>query len=89
MPPSVNGQLLSALKKQRRSEGTAKQCIRLTGEFEAYLAEHRHAKVMNEAGPQDLEAFASWMKQQRKPINSYLWAIHPYYEYKLNQPMRR
>ena len=79
----------SFLKKQRRSEGTVEQCVRLTGEFAAYLAEHSQAKGMNEAGADDLEAFASWMKRQRKPINSYLWAIHRYYEYTLNLPMRR
>lgn len=79
----------SFLKKQRRSQGTIDQCVQFTKEFEAYLAEHRHAKGTDEANPDDLEAFASWKKQQRKPINSYLWAIHRYYEYTLNQPMRR
>jgi len=79
----------SFLKKQRRSQGTIDQCVQFTNEFEAYLAEHRHANGIDEANPDDLEAFASWKKQQRKPINSYLWAIHRYYEYTSNDRMRR
>jgi site-specific recombinase XerD len=77
------------LKKQRRSQGTIEQCIRLTGEFEAYLGEHRVGTGLDEAHPEDLEAFVSWKKQQRKSVNSCLWAVHRYYEYTSNEPMRR
>ena len=79
----------SFLKRQRRSDGTVDQCVRFAREFQAYVAEHRDAKGIDEAAPDDLEAFASWNKQQRKSINSYLWAIHRYYEYTLNDSMRR
>jgi hypothetical protein len=79
----------SFLKKQRRSEGTIDQCVQFAREFEAYVAEYRDAKDLDEAAPYDLEAFVSWTKQQRKSINSYLWAIHRYYEYTLNDSMRR
>lgn len=77
------------LKKQRRSEGTIEQCVRLTGEFGAYLGEHRGGKGLDAAHPEDLQAFVSWKKKQRKSVNSYLWAIHRYYEYTSNEPMRR
>ncbi|UCD21313.1 MAG: site-specific integrase [Chloroflexota bacterium] len=79
----------SFLEKQRRSDGTVDQCVQFAREFEAYVAGHRDAKDLDEAAPDDLEAFASWNKQQRKSINSYLWAIHRYYEYTLNDSMRR
>jgi hypothetical protein len=79
----------SFLKKQRRSQGTIDQCVQFTKEFEAYLDERRHAKGIDDANSDDLEAFASWKKQQRKPINSYLWAIHRYYEYTSDDRMRR
>ena len=77
------------LKTQRRSEGTIEQCVRLARAFEAYLAEHRLAKDLDEAHPEDLEAFVSWKRKQRESVNSYLWAIHRYYEYMSNEPMRR
>jgi hypothetical protein len=77
------------LKKQRRSQGTIEQCVRLTGEFEAYLGEHQVGRGLDEAYPEDLEAFVSWKKKQRESVNSYLWAIHRYYEYTSNEPMHR
>jgi hypothetical protein len=81
--------LCASLKKQRRSQGTIEQCVRLMGEFEAYLGEHRVGKGLDEAHPEDLEAFVSWEKKQRKSVNSYLWAIHRHYEYTSNELMRR
>ena len=77
------------LRKQRRSQGTVEQCVRLTGVFEAYLGEHRVGRGLDEAQPEDLEAFVSWKKRQRESVNSYLWAIHRYYEYTSNELMRR
>jgi hypothetical protein len=77
------------MKKQRRSQGVMDQCVRLAGEFEAYLGEHRAGKGLDEAHPEDLEAFVSWKKKQRKSVNSCLWAIHRYYEYTSNERMRR
>ena len=77
------------LKKQRRSPGAIQQCVLFAGEFEAYLHKHRDGKGLDEAGAEDLESFVSWKKQQRKSVNSYLWAIHRYYEYTSNEPMRR
>lgn len=77
------------LKKQRRSQGTIQQCVRLAGEFEAYLCQHRDGKDLDEAGSKDLESFVLWKKKQRKSVNSYLWAIHRYYEYTSNEPMHR
>jgi hypothetical protein len=77
------------LKKQRRSQGTIRQCVKLTGEFETYLHQHREGKGLDEAGSDDLESFVSWKKKQKKSVNSYLWAIYRYYEYASNEPMRK
>jgi hypothetical protein len=77
------------LKKQRRTQGTIDTCVQFTGEFEAYLGEYRGGKGLDEANPEDLEVFVSWKKKGRKSVNSYLWAIHRYYEYTSNEPMRR
>ena len=77
------------MEKQRRSQGTIEQSLQLLREFEAYLGEHRAGKALDEAHPEDLNAFVSWKKKQRKSVNSYLWAIHRYYEYTSNRPMRR
>ena len=77
------------LKRQRRSQGTIEQCVQLTREFEAYLGEHRVGRGLEVAHPEDLEAFVSWKKKQRKSVNSYLWAFHWYYEYASNEPMRK
>ena len=77
------------LKRQRRSQGTIEQCVRLAGEFEAYLDQHQAGRGLDQARPEDLEAFVSWKKQQRQPVNSYLWAVHRYCEYAANEPLRR
>jgi Phage integrase, N-terminal SAM-like domain len=77
------------LKEQRRSQGTIEQCVRLTGEFGVYLGENRAGTGLDDAHPEDLKAFVSWKKKQRESVNSYLWAIHRYYEYTANEPMRR
>jgi len=77
------------LKRQRRSQGTIEQCVRLAAEFEAYLGQHRADQGLDQARPEDLQAFVSWKKQRREPVNSYLWAVHRYYEYTANEPLRR
>jgi len=82
-------QFRAFLKRQGRSAGTIEQCVRFAGEFEAYLDEHRAGQSLDEAQPEDLEAFVSWKKKQHKSVNSYLWAVHRYYEYTSNEPMRR
>lgn len=79
----------SFLKKQRRSEGTIFQCLRLSEAFEAYLIEYRHGVEIDMAQPEDLNAFVSWMNDQRKSVNSHLWAIHRYYDFTSNTEMRQ
>jgi hypothetical protein len=77
------------MKRQRRSQGTIDQCVRLTRTFEEYLGDFRDGKELDEASLQDLEAFVSWKKKARQSVNSYLWAIRRYYEYTSNERMRR
>jgi len=77
------------LKKQRRSEGTIATCIRLSGEFKAYLEEYRLGVKIDTAKPADIQDFLVWMKKQRKSVNSYLWALHRYYDFTGNAHMRK
>ena len=75
------------LKKQRRSEGTIAQCIRLCREFDSFLGEHRNRIALDAAQLEDLHAFITWKKGQHKSVNSYLWALYRYYDYTSNTPM--
>jgi len=77
------------MKKQRRSEGTIDSCIGLVKKFEEYLSEHNGGKELDKADPRDIEDFVSWGKKRFGSVNSYLWAIHRYYEFTSNEDMRR
>jgi predicted flap endonuclease-1-like 5' DNA nuclease len=54
----------------------------MTGEFEAYLGQHRGGKSLDEAGAEDLEAFVAWIERQpRASAKTHLWALRYYFEY--------
>ena len=76
------------MRKNRRSEGTIKSCIAFMKTFEEYLVKHKD-KNLEKAVPSDIKDFALWGKKELKSVNSYLWAIHRYYEFKSNDEMRR
>lgn len=76
------------MRKSRRSEGTIKSCIAFMKKFEEYLLESKE-KSLEEAGPNDIKDFTLWGKRELKSVNSYLWAIHRYYEFRSNDRMRR
>ena len=76
------------MKKQHRSQGTMDSCVNFTQVFEEYLNTHFEMEL-NEAQPEQLDAFLAWGKKKFRSMNSHLWAISRYYEYTGNDIMRR
>ena len=77
------------MKKQRRSQGTMDSCVTFAQVFEEYLNTQVDRLELNEAQPEDLNAFLAWGKGKYSSMNSHLWAISRYYEYTGNEAMRR
>ena len=77
------------MKKQRRSQGTMDSCVTFTQVFEEYLNTQLDRLELNEAQPENLNAFLAWGKGKYSSMNSHLWAISRYYEYTGNEAMRR
>jgi len=77
------------MKKQRRSQGTMDSCVNFTRVFEEYLIAHFSQIDLNEAQPEQLDAFLAWGKGEYASMNSHLWALSRYYEYTGNDTMRR
>jgi hypothetical protein len=76
------------LKRGGRSDSAARRAIAYTKEFERYLQEHRGVGL-NEASPEDLEAFVAWVEQEPKAsAKGHLWGLGYYYEYTSNEEMR-
>ena len=77
------------LKKGGRTPSVARQVIATVTAFEHYLAEHRD-KGLDEAGAQDLEAYAAWVEREpKKSAKGHLHALHYYYEYTTNENLAR
>jgi ribosomal protein L18E len=74
-------------RKHGRSRSATESCISFVKKFEDYLQEHKGVKGIDEATPNDIRDFASWGKKELKSTNSYLWAIHRYYEFTSNKEM--
>jgi replicative superfamily II helicase len=77
------------MQQQRRSQGTMDSCVGFTLVFEEYLNTHCGNIPLDEAQPEELDAFLDWGKVEIGSMNSYLWAISRYYEYTGNKPMHR
>jgi len=77
------------MKKQRRSQGTMDSCVNFTQVFEEYLNAHFDQTDLNEAQPEQLDAFLAWGRGKFSSMNSHIWAISRYYEYTGNDIMRR
>jgi hypothetical protein len=74
------------LKRGGRSPAAIKRCLRMAGEFEAYLGRHRAGKGLDEAEGKDLEAFVAWVEQEPKAsAKVHLWALRYYFEYAANE----
>ncbi len=77
------------MKKQHRSQGTMDSCVGFTQVFEEYLSTYFDPMELNEAQPEQLDAFLAWGKGKYRSMNSQLWAISRYYEYTGNDRMHR
>jgi predicted flap endonuclease-1-like 5' DNA nuclease len=77
------------LKRGGRSPRAVKRAIAYVTEFEQYLQKQRGRKGLDEACPEDLEAFVSWFEEKHnESAKLYLWGICYYYEYTSNKEMR-
>jgi predicted flap endonuclease-1-like 5' DNA nuclease len=77
------------LKRGGRSPSAIKRCLRMTGEFEQYLQQHRGGKRLDEAEPEDLEAFVAWIEREPKTsANTHLWALLYCFEFIENDDLR-
>jgi hypothetical protein len=46
----------------------------MAGEFEGYLEQYRGGRRLDEAEPEDLEAFVAWVEREPKTsAKTYLW----------------
>jgi predicted flap endonuclease-1-like 5' DNA nuclease len=76
------------LKRGGRNPRAIKRATAYVTGFEQYLQEQRGHKGLDEARPQDLEAFVSWIERERnESAKLYLWGIRYYYEYTSNKEM--
>jgi hypothetical protein len=79
----------SFLKRGGRSSSAITRCIRYAQEFERYLLADCAGSSLDEASPEDLEAFVGWLEQTPKfSAKTHLWALCYYYEYVSNEEMR-
>jgi predicted flap endonuclease-1-like 5' DNA nuclease len=78
------------LKRGGRSPRAAKGVIATVLRYEQYLREERDLKGLDEARPQDLEAFVSYIEEKEKgAAKKYLHGIRYYYECAGNKEMRQ
>jgi predicted MPP superfamily phosphohydrolase len=77
------------LKRGGRSPRVANGVIALVLKYERYLREERSLEGLEQAKPEDLEAFVSHIERKKKDAaKKYLHGIHYYYEYTGNKKMR-
>jgi predicted flap endonuclease-1-like 5' DNA nuclease len=70
------------LKRGGRSPSAIERCQRMTGEFEAFLQQQRGGKRLDEAEPEDLEAFVTRIERELKTsAKTYLWALGYCFEF--------
>jgi hypothetical protein len=79
----------SFLKRGGRSPSAIQRCLRMAGEFEAYLQQHRGGRRLDEAEAEDLEAFVAWIEREPKAsAKTYLWALGYCFEFIENDDLR-
>ena len=74
-------------RRHGRSKSAIESCIRFVKQFEEYLRDQKDIQGIDEATPRDIREFVAWGKHERKSVNSYLWAIHRYYEFMSDKEM--
>jgi hypothetical protein len=77
------------LKRGGRSPRATKRVIAIVLKYEHYLREERGLKGLDQAEPEDLEAFVSYAEGKKKDAaKKNLHGIRYYYEYTRNNEMR-
>jgi len=77
------------LKRGGRSDSALRRVIGYVGDFRRYLEDHRN-KGLDEATPQDLEAFVAAVELEPKAsAKGHLWGIGYYYDYASNADMQK
>lgn len=74
------------LKRGGRSPSVQKRVINLVRMFEQFLKDNRNA-LLDDASPEDLEAFVEEVETDKKSAKTHLWAIRYYYQYTGNEDM--
>jgi hypothetical protein len=78
------------LKRGRRSPSAIKRCLRMAGEFEQYLQQHRAGQRVDDATSEDLEAFVTWIEREPKvSAKTRLWALGYWFEFTENKELRQ
>lgn len=78
------------LKRGGRSPSAIQRCLRMVGEFEEYLQQYRGGKCLEEAVPEDLDAFVDWIEGEPKAsAKTHLWALRYYFEFEKREEMRQ
>ncbi|MBU7010332.1 MAG: DUF4332 domain-containing protein [Theionarchaea archaeon] len=72
------------LKKGGRSPSVQKRVINFVRMFEQYLKDNRNT-LLDDASPEDLEAFVEEVEKDKKSAKTHLWAIRYYYQYTANE----
>ncbi len=81
--------LRAFLKRGGRSQGAQNRVIKYVKDFERFLQEQRAVKGLDEAGPEDLEAYVlSVEKALKASAKTHLWALRYYYQYASNEELR-
>lgn len=78
------------LRRGGRSESATSRCVRATQEFAGYLQEQRGGRPLDQAGPEDLEAFVGWIEQEpKRSAKGHLWALRYYFQFSGQKEMER
>jgi predicted flap endonuclease-1-like 5' DNA nuclease len=76
------------LKKEGKSLRVTNATIAHAEEFELFLKEHRRGKALDEAVPQDLDAFIFWIeKGEALAAKKYMLGIRYFYEFIQDEEM--
>ena len=76
------------LKRGGRSPAAVKRCLNYAGAFESFLQERQGKEGLDQAEPEDLEAFVAWIEREPKSsAKTHLWAIRYYYQYRPDEEM--
>lgn len=76
------------LKRNRRKDSAIEQITALVLDFESYLQTHYHGKSMEQATPEALESYISWLESETgSSASKPLWALRYYFDFIANQEL--